>query len=394
MRLYVKIIITLIIVFLGCKNEEPENEKPVFTTTIIQSDILNEERKILISKPILEHSEYFAQKKFPIIYVLDGEDMFHYISSMVNFLSVTKGNKIFPQTLVVGIVNTNRSKDLTHEEINFEPDSGGGFLFSNFIENELFKYINENYPVKKHKTLIGHSYGGLFVLNVLKENPNLFDNYIALDPSYQYMQKSTIDLSSQEYNNKQLYIAIANTLIKSESLSYGSSNNHYNSLIELCNQLTANSNYGIMSHCEEFKNDDHASLCIDATYKALRKLFSWYELDISRPNLENLTEDQIYDKLEFYNKTLSTQFKENSYADEEIIYQLANNIDNRKLKHKLLLVNLKNNSESFNAHYILGKYHKSMGNMDSTKFYLKEALRLHKDELTLEELNEITMGNM
>ncbi len=172
---------------MGCKPNSIKKEYDQYENFLVHSEILKEDRQILISKPNFKHSTKLGEKKYPVIYVLDGEDMFHLVSAIVNFLSGIKGNKIIPESLVVGIVNTNRTKNYTHDLIEFESESGHGSEFSKFIENELFKLIQDRYSVANYRTIIGHSYGGLFVINTLNKNHEMFDNYIALDPSYQYI---------------------------------------------------------------------------------------------------------------------------------------------------------------------------------------------------------------
>lgn len=394
MSIRITIYIFLTLLFVGCKGNEFNSKINSHQSKVLQSEILNEEREILISIPEFEYSEFFGELEYPVIYVLDGEEMFEYVSAMVNFLSGKKGNRVLPPSIVVGIVNTNRTENLTHDPISFEPESGGGSKFSQFIEDELFKYIGSNYRVKNHRTLIGHSYGGLFALNIFFRNPNMFDNYIALDPSYQYMLNKELAIRSQQYNQKQIYIGIANTLIAAESSKNNQRNNHYNSLIKLCNDLKKKEEKELQIYCNIYEDDNHSSLCIDATHKALRKMFSWYDFDFSKATIESLNEKQIDNLLNKYNKILSSQFKENSYVSEQIVNQIAFYVKDESIKLKLLKRNLANHPKSFNANFSLGRYYRTKGKIDTAKYYLEKAISINKDEVAIKELKEIkTMGN-
>ena len=62
----------------------------------------------------------------------------------------------------------------------------------NFIEKELVPHVEANYPVTQFRTLIGHSYGGLFTLFALAERPALFNYYLAIDPSMNWSGGITI----------------------------------------------------------------------------------------------------------------------------------------------------------------------------------------------------------
>ena len=115
-----------------------------------------------------------SQKKFPVLYVLDGRAHFYSTVGMLHQLSVSNGNTILPEMIVVAIPNVDRIRDLTPSQVSFLPNSGGAENFSDFLEKELFPYIDEKYPTTPYRTLIGHSWGGLFVLNTLIHHPEFF----------------------------------------------------------------------------------------------------------------------------------------------------------------------------------------------------------------------------
>ena len=92
--------------------------------------------------------------------------------------------------ILVGISNrNNRTRDLTTSQIkmrrgaSMDQDTGGADKFTHFIAEELMPHIDSKYPTAPYRTLIGHSYAGLFTINVLINHSHLFNNYIAIDPS-------------------------------------------------------------------------------------------------------------------------------------------------------------------------------------------------------------------
>ena len=92
----------------------------------------------------------------------------------------------WPDIIVVGIPNTDRSIDLTPTHVVDAPDdstSGGGENFISFIEKELMPFIDNKYPTEPYKILAGHSSGGLEVMQAFAHHTNLFNSYIAIDPS-------------------------------------------------------------------------------------------------------------------------------------------------------------------------------------------------------------------
>lgn len=124
--------------------------------------------------------------------------------------------------VVVAILNTDRTRDLTPTHVldgiysRYET-SGGAENFTAFIGKELMPYIETHYPVAPYRTLIGHSFGGLFVINTLIHHTDMFSAYIAIDPSLWWddqklMKQAEHALGENRFKNKSLYFAIANTM--------------------------------------------------------------------------------------------------------------------------------------------------------------------------------------
>ncbi len=64
-----------------------------------------------------------------------------------------------------------------------QPMYGHADRFYAFLTRELIPEINRRYPVNEQRSLIGHSFGGLFVLYALLREERPFRQYIALSPS-------------------------------------------------------------------------------------------------------------------------------------------------------------------------------------------------------------------
>ena len=110
----------------------------------IHSEILNEDRNIWIHVPKNTDGAVFQEKKYPVVYLLDGNHHFHSVTGVLKQLS--SYNTICPQMIVVGITNTNRNRDLSPTKAKVDlpmvneklaANSGGGENFMSFIENEL-----------------------------------------------------------------------------------------------------------------------------------------------------------------------------------------------------------------------------------------------------------------
>jgi hypothetical protein len=158
-----------------------ENKITIGETTTVHSSVLQEERRVMIYLP-----GGYAQSKtaYPVVYLLDGDAHFLHVSGIVQFLSqVGKA----PQMILVGILNTDRTRDLTpptaDDTAHAFPTSGGARNFLKFISEELVPYIDSHYRTTKYKILIGHSFGGLFAVHTLLTQPGAFDALISISPS-------------------------------------------------------------------------------------------------------------------------------------------------------------------------------------------------------------------
>ena len=93
-------------------------------------------------------------------------------------------SSLCPPMIVVGILPLTRLSELTIGTDKELPGVVGvGEKFMSFVEKELIPYIDATYPTTTYKTFIGHSLGGLTVMNTFLHNPNLFNSYVSLDGS-------------------------------------------------------------------------------------------------------------------------------------------------------------------------------------------------------------------
>ncbi len=130
----------------------------------------------------------------------------------------------FQPTIVVGIgyqpfeipaidILNNRARDftpiedekwaLTAKEQGLDYILGGGGKFLGFIQDELIPYIESKYQVSPNdRTLIGHSFGGLFALYTLFKEPNLFQRNLAGSIPLEYGNEIILSMENN-YSKKQ-----------------------------------------------------------------------------------------------------------------------------------------------------------------------------------------------
>ena len=156
----------------------------------IYSEILQEHRPVLVSKPVGYDS---SNENYFVIYVLDGNLNTHFTSGIAELLYQSG----YPRLLIVGIPSTQRTKDLTPAAVENTPLGGGADNFMLFLEKELMPYVESQYRTHHYKVLVGHSLGGLFAAYTLLKKPDLFEGYVAITPTVVYNDFQTgLDLIS------------------------------------------------------------------------------------------------------------------------------------------------------------------------------------------------------
>lgn len=174
----------LMSLLIGCgSNAQISDPIPNHKTLSIQSKILGETRLINIWTP----PTYDTGDSLPVLIMLDGgikEDFPH----LANTLAKLIATKEIPPTILVAIENTERRRDLTGptnvaKDKEIAPLVGESANFRNFIKTEVIPEIQKKYHTTTEKGIIGESLAGLFVTETLLIEPELFDYYIAFDPS-------------------------------------------------------------------------------------------------------------------------------------------------------------------------------------------------------------------
>lgn len=190
--------------------------------------------RLYISLP----SDYKESKnQYPVVYLLDQDYSFAIAHNIFEHLS---DRKDLPKAILVAIgydnqdkipnyndknilsnYKINRTRDYTPIATNlgdgygaeYDTYTGDGIKFKEFIQQELMPFIEHHYRVENNKTLVGHSYGGLFVMWLYLSDNNMFDNYIAISPSLWYNDNYIFSFFNKNLEfdkNNKLYITVGN----------------------------------------------------------------------------------------------------------------------------------------------------------------------------------------
>ena len=142
----------------------------------LHSAVLKEDRAFQVLLP----ENFDPGQKYDVMYILDGDGNLNTISDIQQF---AQNETFMPPVIMVAVFNTNRERDMTPTHADQLPGSGGADKFLAFLKNELVPYIDKKYPVSGNNILYGHSLTGLFSVYAFLTEPQLFNYYLAVDPS-------------------------------------------------------------------------------------------------------------------------------------------------------------------------------------------------------------------
>lgn len=184
----------------------------------VQSEVYGGPREINIYAPdVPEWGEGYFDDPLPVVYLVDGgidQDFIHIAGlSQLPLINAERSPAI-----IVGVKTDDRYGEITPDPIDPRyqsefPDHGGANEFRRFLRDEVQPFVSAK-GYAGRSAIMGESLAGLFVLDVLAQEPDLFDDYIAISPSAWWddrrLAKSANAALSDTPDGKRLIIAIAN----------------------------------------------------------------------------------------------------------------------------------------------------------------------------------------
>lgn len=176
MRSFLIVLLFSIVLASGAQNNLEVKDS-------IFSEVLKENRTLEIRMP--KDYEGETEKKYEVIYILDGEWNMENFSFIYNF---AMEDEFVPPVILVALPNTYiegqnmRDRDFLPLEMENNDRAGGADKFLAFLRKEVIPYIDDRFPTSGVNSLYGHSYGGLFSMYAMLAQPDLFMTYYCTDP--------------------------------------------------------------------------------------------------------------------------------------------------------------------------------------------------------------------
>lgn len=384
-RLAALLALAMVFVATGLLASETGDEIVLGRKFSIESAVLQESREYLVYVPAQYEDRLFAEVRYPVMYVLDGEEHFTFTAGLVHFMSET--NSQIPQQIVVAIVNTDRARDLTPTSSNVDmtgrahaefATTGGGDRFLQFLERELIPKIEVDYRTAPYRTFVGHSFGGLAVLHSLLTQPGLFRGYIALDPSLWWQDQLMVERVREKPVDvpgpgARVFLALAGhrTTGQSDGSTMIVGNMRFTELLQGQQQQN------LSVTLQHFSGEDHRSVPLPALYHGLRYVFDDYKVG-DEFALQNTTV-----KLIAHFKAISARFGFEVLPPEPLVDQLwqvaygfLNDAGLAMEYAKLNVVNYPTSSHAFSS---LAKLELATGDTQKARDHYRDAIRLNPD---------------
>jgi uncharacterized protein len=261
----------VLLFMLGVPTRASEMGSPLVIgeTFTIESKVLKETRRINVYLP-----PGYAQSKdvrAPVLYMPDGgiaEDFLH-VAGLVQ-ISVTNGT--MRPFLLVGIENTQRRRDLTgptqHEDDKkIASVVGESAAFRRFMRDELMPQVKRRYRTTYETAIVGESLAGLFVIETFLLDPDMFDTYVAIDPSLwwndqELVRGAAVRLRARPQLKKTLYLASSDEKGIAEATQ------------RLAGVLGKNAPSGVQWHYHPMPEEKHQTIFHPAALKGFRVVFA------------------------------------------------------------------------------------------------------------------------
>jgi predicted alpha/beta superfamily hydrolase len=298
----------LLLIAIPAFQASAEDKQPRNRLTL-KSAVLGEERVALVHTPASYDS---GEKRYPVLYMTDGAAQLAHTAGTIDFLSRVGR---MPEMIVVAIVNTDRTRDLTPTKDTKPspggpplPTSGGADKFLQFIETELIPQVEKTYRTLPYRVFAGHSLGGLLAVHAFATHKDLFNAYIAVSPSLWWDNEVAIREAEEFLKGRKELNRILIVTLGDEK---GNMRAGFDRLKELLGRY----------HPKDFtwdslllEDENHGTVVLRSHYHALKKIFEDWQ-----PSPKVV--EQGVPAIEEHFKKLSARYKSTIQPPEALINQ-------------------------------------------------------------------------
>jgi len=212
-----------------------------------------------------------------------------------------------------------------------------------------------------HRTFIGHSLGGFFVVYTLLNKPDLFSNYIAISPSLWWDENSILDnsktfLKENPQLNQRLYLSIGN------EAGGHIGDRYFTSVKDLSNSLEANAPKLLEWEFKHMPNESHGTIPHRAIYNSLEDIYRGWDFG----DIFTLLRNEDVQTIDTHFQNLSKKYGFKVETPEHIINRFGYRFMRNNKYDKAVDIftrNTQNHPNSANAFSSLGEAYEKMNNL-------------------------------
>ncbi|HVO50124.1 MAG TPA: alpha/beta hydrolase-fold protein [Thermoanaerobaculia bacterium] len=241
----------------------------------LPSKVLGEERTLWVSVP---DSYARTARRYPVLYLTDAESQFGHTAATAAFLA---RNGFMPEVIVVGIQNTDRTRDLSPSHDPQFPTSGGADRFLEFIETELVPFVESGFRTAPFRIFAGHSAGGNFAFHALRARPDLFQAVIAVSPWLVWDKRKELALLTP-------FLAGGGARTRALFFTSGDEGPEMRDVLaQVTSALKAGAPKSLRWASANYPGENHGSVVLPSHYAALRMIFDGWSIPVD-PKTERL----------------------------------------------------------------------------------------------------------
>lgn len=337
----------------------------------LHSEVLDEDRPYHVYLP----EKYQADgEPVTVMYLLDGGSHFHHTSGIVSFMAK---QQLIPNMMVVAVPNTtDRTRDLTPPGVKDErtqqsfPTGGKADSLLAFFQRELIPHIDKTYNTSSFRLLVGHSFGGLFAVHALVNQPELFNAYIAISPSLWWDDQYLVDQTKAFYDEGKQF----------EGFFYMTMGNEGGSMLGGAMKLAAlmeeHPTSSFKWHFQLMEDENHGTVPHRSTYDGLEFIFKeWFKTDLSALYTMKSVEE-IKGHFAKMSQRLGYNLSPGEKAWNTIGQRFMQRGQHQQAK-EVFELNAEEHSKSWNVYYSLASYYQELGDNKSAIKQYRKVLSIH-----------------
>jgi predicted alpha/beta superfamily hydrolase/TolA-binding protein len=353
-----------------CFAQQDNDDIVIGKYRVFHSDILNEDRLLFIHLPRGYHD---TQLSYPVLYLL-YVDIYNYYLDAAMITEKLGGTGEMPRMIIIGVVNTNRYRDLLPVRTRDRREGGGADNFLKLLEQELIPFIEKNYRTKNFRILAGPQAAAIFSLYTVITKPKLFNAVIAENPFMSPENAAFLFPKAEAFFKKTktlkgFYYIKCEKNERSQDLEYAKN---------LDKLIQARPPQGFRFQVE-FREPSGYFISPLPFSKALRSLFASFKLP------DNFQTNSLDDLLGFY------QNRSEEYGFKVDPPDLTLTFEGNKLRRrgnaqeaiKTFEYMLKLYPKSLNALFQLGESYRGMGNFEKARQYYQAFLDIQDRDAAL-----------